>query len=966
MHSSHFSLGNVGLIISWFYTFDLLRSLHNMDPKFKKYDHCIIFADQYGTIGCILSVNNSDNLDDIEIFLLCALKGLTSITPSYHQNNVSLTDFKLVVTCFNKCFETTINLKEMVSINKIITEQDRNHNNNLTPSTSSIISTRTLCSLAQPQPTGIISVDSKEETWIISDSMISQIQPIPFLFTRRTRQINPVIHDFNRFSRITYIKGNDLLGNHLMLATDGETLTRCYVIETEDFEEFLLEQDSRYQFVELDDLLPIENKGTLFLHIYDNFVVQLTNDQLVVRSLTSPFETKIIFTIPLDCHIDNCVYQDNKLVMWDLENSRVWYVADLSQKFTSECKESQTFNRLIKNYSNFSFHIITSKSDPTDCNIVLRNPVGIFSTPWKDFVYNTSENITFVKSIPIHDFAMCNKKLCIFLFYNNAQKPMIRITDLSAGVVSSWDHISFCFRPGERFQFELLNETTIACFSTRHFYLIYLNNSDDIICEEIQLPFFGRKVVLLDLFYNQSSNALFCLYDDGLRIIKLTYLSQSKMDHILPKNKDKDKIFLYLEKLNRLLIIHPQRKYWYLMKLENGTIRFLDPQILQLEKYPLQQIVEVKSKNSNTFLLLKFQNCISYIMIMVKNSKIIVKVLDTFKTTLSFPINKLVPTTNQDVFATIGTSKKCEDTDEDVNGYLLDPTRYEDVHCNYFEYVIRNDRIEVKEDIPLNWLNFFSILDYFIFVDSILINTSSGIYIYVNFKLPFYKKLISTPKENSNIRAIKVNENMLLVRKSQSGEDIFNYIFVYNDEIFDVVKDPEKYWKLQNNNLIKLNDSDKENELSENCTANSTFLKDKWSITNCLTKTFRYYYGHRSLTFFDDIEVESQEKIRDYLIGLPLVFPKLSLRQRKLYPVTLEIPKIYYSQFDSKNKILSILSIDGSFRQYKNEPTSLTVYNTEKITPSDMMNEYIHRGGSIKLHEFSIDDTKQQGFVCQN
>lgn len=963
---NQFYLKKIRPIISWFHTFDILPFFHNMDPKFKKYDHCVIFADGNDTICCILSVSNSDNLNDIEIFYLAAVKGVTSIAPSYHQNNNFLNEFKMVVICFNKCIEITINLKEIVSIDKTITNQSENSTHYTLPSRKSIISTKTLSSMIQSQQTGIISISSKEETWITSDSIISQVQPIPFLFTRRTRLINPVIHNFNRFNSITYIKGNDLLGHNLLLATDNKTLTRCYVIETEHIEDLWSEEQSHYQFLEVDDLLPRNNKGTLFFHIYDNFVVQLTNDQLLIRSLISPFETKIIFTVPSTCNIDNCTYQDNKLVIWDSENFRVWCIDDLSQISISECKEIQTFNKLITNHFNFSFHIAILKSNPDDYTIVLRNTIGIFSTPWRDFISNNSDNITLVKSISIHDFVMCDESLCIFLYYNNVQKPMLRISDLTTRLVSSWNYISLYFRPGEKFQLKLLNETTVALFSTRHFYLIYVNDLRDIVCEEVQLPFFNRMVVLLDVFYNQSNNTLFCLYDDGLRIIKLTYLSQSRMDHILLKTKDTNKIFLYLEKLNRLLVVHPQKKYWYLMKLENGTIRSLDPRSLQLERYPLQQIIEINNSSLNTSLILRFQNCIKYVIIMAKNNKIIVKILDTMKTNLSFPRNKLIPTINQDVIAMIGTDKEPEPTDKDVTTYLPDSSQYEDIKCSFFEYIIRNNRIELKENIPLDWLKLSSMQEYFIYVDSILINSSSGIYIYVNFKLPFFKELISTPKKESYIQAIKVNENMLLVKYSQGEGNVSKYSFVYNDKIFDAIRNPEKYWEIHNNKLTTFRSLDEDNELYKHLSTVNSIKNDVWTEKNCLTERYRYYNGHKIFSFGNDSEVVNQEKIKDYIIGLPIIFPKLTSKQRKVYPITLEIPEVIHSNFDSKNRTLSILSKDGSFRQYKNEPISLTLKVEDKITTADMMNQYIHRSDTIRLSKLPITTKNQQGFVCEH
>lgn len=966
IHINKFCIKKIGLILSWFYSFEILPLFYNIDPKFKKYDHCVIFSDGNDTIYCILSVNNSTDLGDIEIFSLAAVKGLTSIAPSYHQDDDFLNNFNLVVTCFNKCIEITINLKEIVYIDKMITNEDGNHAYYTPPPKRSIISTRTLCSMTQPQQTGIISVSSKEETWITSDSIISQVQPIPFLFTRRTRQINPVIHDFNRFNSIMSVKGNDLLGLNLLLATDGKTLSRCYVIETKHLKGSWSGEQSHYHFLEVDDLLPKDNRGTLFMHVYDNFVVQLTSEQLLTRSLISPFETKIIFTVTPNCSLDNFTFQDNKLIIWNSENCRVWCVNDLSQIFISECKEIQTFNKLIKNHSNFSFHITSLKSNLDDHTVVLRSPMGIFSIPWRDFVSNNSDNITLVKSLPIHDFVMCNESLCIFLYYNNAQKPMIRMTNLTTKLVSFWDHISLGFKSGEKFQLKSLNETTIALFSTRCFYLIYLNDLHDIVCEEVQFPFFNRTAVLLDLFYNQSNNTLFCLYDDGLRILKLTYLSQSRMDYILLKTKDKNKIFLYLEKLNRLLIVYPQRKYWYLMKLENGTIRSLDSQILQVEKYPLQQVIEINNNTSDSSLILRFQNCIKYVTLIAKNNKITVRILDSLKTNLSFPNNKLVPTNNQDVIAMIGTDKEPENTDKDVTMHLPDSSQYENIKCNFFEYAIKNNKIIVNEDIPLNWLKLSSIKDYFVFVDSILINSLSGISVYINFKWPFYKELISTQKEESSSQVIKVNENMVLVKVCQKEGNMFKYIFVYDDKIFDVVRNLEKYQKVYNNKSIDCCKLDKSTALYTDCTMGDLIKRKIWSKENRLTERYRYYNGDKVLTLTDDYEFKNQENIKDYIMGLPVVFPKLTPEQFKFCPIALEIPEVVYSTFDSKNKILSMLSIDGSFRQYKNESISLTLDDKDENISINMMNQYIHRTNEIRLNKFSVGTKNQQGFFCEN
>lgn len=993
IHSWH------GKIISWFHSDDMLASLVKTATEYKKFDHCTLVANKSGQVFCVLSINNSEQ---IEIYLIeNEITGMTSIAACSNQDSTLSHLFKILVARFDECTELTIDLSKMKEITRKEIFSGHFEFNDTTSLNNTVVNFNPICSVSPSKQTGLLPVDSRKELWTTTDDVVCQMQPIPFIFTRRSFQINQVAPDFKHYCNINFITGNSMFGSKLIWVTDDNTITKCYAIEAEFIQNYLGEKSSQLQYVQLDDLLPSSNEKTLFVQIYETFGIQVTKSEVLLKSFTDLFEVKSIFKAPDNHRISKAEFQDDKLIIWDRAHSRVWCINDLSLGMDAQCLEITKFNELLVNHSKVSFHILHINNSIDDTSVMIRNETGLYSTSFEDFISNNSENITPIKSIPNDAFVICSEHLCVFLYHNNAGNPMVRITNITGNIVVIWDRISAAFKPGENIQLKKLSDRSIACYSLTNFFIIFLNEVNDIMCEEVSLPYINRIVQLLDVEYDQTSEILFCLFNDGLRMVKLTHLSQFKSHHFLPdlKNevkshkqiKDTKKIFHYLKKLNRVLVAYPRMRIWYLIKLENGHILRLKNDLLKTQKYRLQQVIEIEDKSSDALLLLKFQNCIKYVSITVKHHKIRIKEMDQYMSNLLYPKNSIIYNPQRDSFIIIQTDRICKDSDSDVGKdiFRYNNTNYSDYeiklnsyHPNhiqnmksiYTEFRISEDKIKfTNKELPID-IDFASMVDYFVFDDNIIINTVNGMMIYSCCDL---NKGIHAEDSDLGVEAVKINDNMVFVKRHDDGEYRIDgrsmYEIVFNGNIMEIAHDPEKYWKchstLRNEALRLIEDGS--STISQKLCQNSSIIdgfvgnefKHSWSPQECLNASLKYYGGEGLPGMWPKFGSNPSEDIAEYIVALPQIFPDLNSKQKVLHPRSFCMNHISRVHFDPQHNILYIISENAVIYQFNNIPADFSTCNYMSLDSSRLMRKYIANGGTGEYATFQPTVAKQQSFT---
>ncbi|CAL9736488.1 hypothetical protein MOSE0_K00760 [Monosporozyma servazzii] len=990
-------------IISWFYDDDMLASLISIDSQYQRFDHCIIIANKCGQVFCILSINNSEK---IELYLIeDEITGLTSIGSCSNQDNSALHHFNILVTRYDECTELTIDFTKMKEMKRKEITSGYFEFNDIASSNNVVVAFSPICSLSPPKQTGLLSVDSRDEIWTTTDNVVCQIQPIPFIFTRRSFQINQVAPDFKDYCNINYITGNSMFGSKLIWVTDNYTITKCYAIEAEIIYNHLGGKSSQFQYVQLDDLLPSTNEETLFVHIYETFGIQVTKSGILLKSFSDSFEIKSVFEAPENHQISKAVFLDNKLVIWDHIHSKVWCINDLSLGINAQCQEITTFNKLLVNHTRISFDIFHTNVDSNDATVILRTETGLYSSPFEDFITNNNDNIALVKSIPMDDFVICNEQLCVFLYHNNVGCPLIRITNITVNNVVVWDRIATAFKPSDKVQLKKLNDRSIACYSLSRFFMIFLNEVNDIICEEVCLPYINRIIQLLDVEYDQSSQTLFCLFNDGLRMVNLTHLSQFRSHHFLPdlRNENKSlqrpknirKIFHYLKKLNRVLIAYPQMYLWYLLKLENGNILRLKNDLLENQKYTLQQVIEIEDKSSDTYLLLKFQDRIKYIKLSVKNHRIFIKEMDQYKSSLLYPKNNIVYNPQRDSFIIIQTDKICKDSDSDIwddiyrygnpnhpdyksvlNPYHINNIR--DIKSIYMEFNIVDNKINfTNKNVSID-IDFASLADYFVFNDHLIVNTVDKAKL---FSCSDLNKGVHTKGKESSVNAVKISENMILlkemVKQPEDGEymtdDFCRYEIVFNGNFMEIALHPEKHWKyrsaLQNETLLLLGSgedlSPTNKEIGLNLPKRHISIQNEsiWSTQDSLNTSSRFYAGEKFSGMWPSLDSNSLGKITDYIAGLPQIFPELDANQKLFYPRSLIMNCISKVHFDPQHNSLFILAENEIIYQLNNIPADFSTCNYMPLKVDKMVRKYMSNGEPEECSKSQPFIAKRQGFA---
>lgn len=889
-------------ISTFFNAPELLTSLQSMDhEKFTPFHHStIVLSQENETIYAILS-----NDERIVCYSLTRFKGMTKISPGYNQDPQS-NHFSLMITSFNRIIDLTIDLTQMVECSGEIMHY---------PPPQSINQRVVIETFTQPHPRSLLQV--KDTVWILSNEIISQLSTTS-MATRHTTLIHNVIKDLIPFNKIVRLPKNTQFGN-LIYATDNLLQTQIYTFEDE--------------IVKLDDLLPCNDQPTLHLRLYEDFVIQFTKKSLISRT----FNTGEVITHFNTSEITTFTYL-NDILIWG-NHEKLWYCPNLklinSQPSIINVPIGSPLHELW--FQNDKTKSLTLIADPINNNqnqthtLLLKKYDGLYSLSWETFMENNQTSLQNISHIPSTRFQYVNHDLCAFLNYNSNGQPLIKITDLKGDAVSRCDSIGTIFKPGESITMKRLDNNTLSIYSTSHFFLVQLKH-DEIICERVQFPYLKHQTVM-DLEYDSTNNIIYCLYNSGLRILKLTHLSLYDNDHLLLKAKD-EKQFYYLESLHRLLVIHPLRKYWYVMKLENGRMVPLNPQILIDEKSFLQNVVILNEKDECISLLLQFESSLSLVNIIPKNGRLKIQKVDDFH------VNKLksnVQFNCQDNSIVVihhhATIKKSD---------ILSPT----VNSTTLSIItIADDQLKLTDERHLIDIDYTMIENYSIIGKGLLFNTSNGAQLLKNYRNPSICKLI-TPVDNTiTHKIIKLNHDFCLLGRFIDTSSAMEYQLYRTNDVDNIVSNPKECWPTLNTTHLELSD-------------------DIWTEENCHKSALNYYNTSNSQEILPILKLPND--IDHYIKGLPQVYPNLSTEHKQQYRFTsFQLSNLIAICFDSKTMTLSILIEGGTVYQFTSQPIISESCNDKPIIGSNLEEMYKHSGFLIKPSNVNINPDTRQGFLWE-
>ncbi|CCK71037.1 Mms1p KNAG_0F03750 [Huiozyma naganishii CBS 8797] len=609
----------------WFEDVGVIERLKYVHPnKFKDCQYSVLISTSTGTICCAV-INQTD---EVHFYALTRFKGLRNICVCKEQPN-EMNLYNIALSSFNRTVILTINLHELVPL-------PLNSTSFSYPSPESIHSKRTINAGSNPNGK-LVPVPSKNEVWIGSSSSLLQLSPVFEISQRKTKQCAPLIETFQVFTKIEYIPGNALVGKQMVWGTDNFSMTKCFALEKEGEETYL---------VELFDLLPAYSTATLFIKIYNDFVIQIVSNSVLVKSFEGAGETKVIFQSADG--FDGAVFDSDKVILWNIEKKSVFYIDDLRLGDKCEVRRSEYFNPILERNQTKDFEIQINHSfinDSRDCYgdysqidetlatkqlyVILKSDEMIYYTQWSDFLgpapFKNGKSL--LNEDRATKLVFCNPYFLCFMGYNPDASINIKVGTLHSKWVRNDIHLP-SFNIGENIQMKRMNDHCVLLFTSQRVFLIR-NNQSTFQCEEVKLPYQGSNNYISDITFDEKGTNLFILYGDGMQIVHLTYITWNKNDYLLRNTRCINKDFVYLDKLSRMLVLNKDNKDWYCLKLETGKIVPLPTNDLEGDK--IQSIVEVPSLEGDSNLIIVFQSMIKYVKLVTKGRKIKVKEVASFK-----------------------------------------------------------------------------------------------------------------------------------------------------------------------------------------------------------------------------------------------------------------------------------------------------------------------------------------------
>lgn len=603
-------------VSSFFEAPRLLQKLHkDQEGIFKDYTDCTILSTRGGNIVCCFTSNRGD----IAFYSLTRFKGLKSICPVNNQRNENK-EYDVVVISFGRTLKLTLDLTKMT----LLTE------NAIIPSLNGVIFKHTLDSSTEESKNLLIinppKINSRftSEVWITSPVALTQLR-----INSPIRKLNNVcaLPEFQVCNSVTVFSFNEIgtalttkmfkeiqgdpKNKYLIFATDKISLSKAYILD-------LSVEASRLG--ELDDLLCGENEHTIDIFFSHNAIlVQVTQDAVYVElqdeeHILEPNRFSPGWKIE---GVSHCI---DKVVIWSVTEKKFFYIDGIS-----ELCSGKTFKRsaLIEKYlkcctTSIEFLIIHREED--NRFLLITSGSDLVSFNWEDIV-NGDKMDTRPTMI---DCGECRSVIWLppqLLFVGTDSK--LTTYDIANNIKSKFE----IYYGNKDYQVRIINSNCGLVFSTQEITFFSLwQGKNDLKFYDLNLPYQSKLNPILDVQVDPSAERIFVLYSNGLQIFDLSYFTWNFSNYLLRSTKLPKKKTIFVEKLNRMLIVSFENKEWDCLKLSDGKILELNPLVLAGSKTsPLSDVAEIPNSGKIVFLVMNFKSYIKLVHLIPSHGKIIIK-----------------------------------------------------------------------------------------------------------------------------------------------------------------------------------------------------------------------------------------------------------------------------------------------------------------------------------------------------
>ncbi|CAI4055253.1 hypothetical protein SUVZ_16G4300 [Saccharomyces uvarum] len=665
-------------IKSFFPAPSLLLKLQTLDPNtFGKFQYCTVISSSTGNICFCVTERSTIINGNLKFYELTRFKGLKSIS-SLPSNPLNLDSkspsYKLIVISFSRTLELTLTLRDLRCLNtkdiiKPLNNITFKHTIDSSTEENFQILAFTSSKTYNTHTGSNINDKRNSQVWLTSPNAITQ--PCINYKLRKTHQI---VHlkQFQIFNHLKIWKCKNLnisllhrLGiehpmteSSLIFTTDAISNNRMFLLDlaitTTDAND-----ESAQGLINIEDLLCDSENETIFLDFTKKNLIQVTKDTIYI----DPFDANgSLLKISPGWEFENVAYSDGILIVWNTKLGQVSYIKNLDaiNEFSTpelsliDSKSMSLFIRQLGTVTNINFKITKSADDPVEHVIWILLHDRIICTSFSSWI---SDTIVFSKEYnsKIQQSLIFGPHFCAvdyesffetYSFKNNLSKKDFICTS----------RINF---QGKDIKLRKFGKNQCLAFNSFEIFVISLqpiSQSKELDFYKLKLPHLGNFNSILEVCPDTDNNQLFILYSDGLRIFELSYLTSNNGNFLLKSTRSKNKKFLYLDKINRMLVLNQDLREWECVRLSDGKAVSLDSrflkddsgEILEIKELPIA--IEDNPLEKKIILLITFTSSLKLVLLTAAKNKISNEIINSYELENSRLLDHLVVTPQGEIF----------------------------------------------------------------------------------------------------------------------------------------------------------------------------------------------------------------------------------------------------------------------------------------------------------------------------
>lgn len=729
----------------------LLLKLQELQPHtFKKFQYCTIISSSTGNICFCVTERSTIVNGNLKFYELTRFKGLKSISP-LPSNPINLdsrsSSYVLVVISFSRTLELTLSLEDLRCLDKKdVIKPLKNitfkHTIDSSTEENSQILAFTSSKIYNTHTGSNINDTRNSQVWLTSPNAITQ--PCIDYKLRKTHQL---IHlkqfQIFRHLRIWKCKNLDIallqrLGinqsnteSSLIFATDAVSNNRIFLLDL-TMTTTIDNDDPVQGLINIEDLLCDTENETILLNFTKNNLIQVTRDTIYIDPIGGDKELR---KISPGWEFENVTYNDGILIVWNAGLGCVSYIenidaVDESGALVSNLSSSKGMSKFFKQLgtvTSVNFQIKESTDDPTKYDIWILLPDCVIRTPFSDWI-SDSLDFSDVYILSVQQALINGPYFCsldyesyfeVHTLQNNCFKKGSRCTS----------RVNF---QGKDIKFRSFGVNQCLAFSAFEIFVINLtpiHDSRELDFYKLKLPHLGNYNSILEVCPDIENNQLFILYSDGLRILELSYLTSNNGNFLLKSTRSKNKKFLYLDKINRMLVLNQDLREWECIRLSDGKAVGLDSQLLKDDSEEILEIKELPIATEDnplekkTVLLISFTSSLKLVLLTAAKNKISNQIIDSYKLDNSRLLNHLVITPRGEIFF---LDYKVMGTDNEMSFNKLKVTK----HCIDQEER-NNTTLRLTLETRFTFKSWSTVKTFTVVGDNIIATTNMGEKLYL-------------------------------------------------------------------------------------------------------------------------------------------------------------------------------------------------------------------------------------------